>query len=286
MKKYFILRQQKPVGPFSFDELIQNGIKQDELIWFVGLETWVKAREIQELSGYFDEILLKEKQSTKINEMNFPPIPNELKPLSGENNNKNQAIINNEIKETDKSNRKLITYFITIGFLFILFLIIFFIAKKCSTPSPEEIAAKEQAIRDSIIYSTLMNDNQNTTSNTIPNNNVANNKENELGKRYEGTYISSYVYSGSECNSTLEIKYLNSGAISFKIFTGCAEGCSGDISGTADFSSQFEANYVDSGINSDCRLRFIFNNNKVKIPDDCSYYHGMSCTFSGDYIKQ
>lgn len=181
MKKYYTLIQQKPVGPFSVEELIQNGIKKDDLIWFAGQENWIKAKELQELAGYFEISSMEENPITDVTGINFPPIPNSTSQISTENENKNPNTTNNELIKVKDPSNKIKNIFITIGILFILFLIIFFVVKKYqkTTPSPEEIAAKEKAKRDSIIFFTLMNDNQNTETSIPPNNNVTKFEENE-----------------------------------------------------------------------------------------------------------
>lgn len=51
MKKYFISfdgKDQK--GGFSFDELKQQGINRDTLIWYEGLANWTKASDLPELA--------------------------------------------------------------------------------------------------------------------------------------------------------------------------------------------------------------------------------------------
>ena len=54
MKKYYIYKSFKKNGPFSLQELCRKEIKKNDLIWFKGLDDWVKASEIEELKDYFD----------------------------------------------------------------------------------------------------------------------------------------------------------------------------------------------------------------------------------------
>lgn len=49
MKKYFYLDGKERFGPFSFEELKNENISRETLIWFEGLEYWVPAKDIDEL---------------------------------------------------------------------------------------------------------------------------------------------------------------------------------------------------------------------------------------------
>jgi len=68
MKKYYLINEQKPIGPFSVEDLVQKNINPDDLIWYDGLEQWIKAETIIELSEYFNS------KSIKINH-EIPKIP-------------------------------------------------------------------------------------------------------------------------------------------------------------------------------------------------------------------
>ena len=61
MKHYFYSDGEKENGPFTFEQLKNENIKKETLIWFEGLDDWKPAMEIREL----DEIF----------ELNPPPIP-------------------------------------------------------------------------------------------------------------------------------------------------------------------------------------------------------------------
>ena len=104
----------------------------------------------------------------------------------------------------------------------------------------------------------------------------------DIGKKYVGIYVESYIYTGAQCNSSLEISYIKSKVINFILNTGCSEGCTGDVSGKAYFSNQYEAKYNSK----DCKLTFTFKNNQVIVTEDCTTYHGMNCTFNGTYKKK
>ncbi len=53
MKHYFIFKDGSQIGPLSKEELIEIKITKDTLVWFEGIETWVKAETIDELSICF-----------------------------------------------------------------------------------------------------------------------------------------------------------------------------------------------------------------------------------------
>ena len=61
MKHYFYSDGEKQNGPFTFEQLKNENIEKETLIWFEGLDDWKPAKEIKE----FDEIF----------ELNPPPIP-------------------------------------------------------------------------------------------------------------------------------------------------------------------------------------------------------------------
>ena len=61
MKHYFYSDGEKQKGPFTFEQLKNENIEKETLIWFEGLDDWKPAKDIREL----DEIF----------ELNPPPIP-------------------------------------------------------------------------------------------------------------------------------------------------------------------------------------------------------------------
>jgi uncharacterized membrane protein YhaH (DUF805 family) len=65
MKKYFYSDGKEKQGPFSYEELRNENINKDTLIWFEGLEDWIPAKNIKEL----EEILQLIPPSIPINEI-------------------------------------------------------------------------------------------------------------------------------------------------------------------------------------------------------------------------
>ncbi len=53
MKKYFYSDGTKTLGPFSIDDLKEEEIARETMIWFQELDEWKKADEIQELGDLF-----------------------------------------------------------------------------------------------------------------------------------------------------------------------------------------------------------------------------------------
>jgi hypothetical protein len=53
MKKYFYTDGINNFGPFTIDELRDEGISRDTLIWYQGLNEWSKAGTIHELNEIF-----------------------------------------------------------------------------------------------------------------------------------------------------------------------------------------------------------------------------------------
>lgn len=61
MKKYYYSSQGEKKGPFSLEEIKDEGIDKDTLVWFEGLEKWTAAKDLDEL--------------VPLLELNPPPIP-------------------------------------------------------------------------------------------------------------------------------------------------------------------------------------------------------------------
>ena len=71
MKKYFYSDGKEKQGPFSFEELKNENITRETLIWFEGLEDWIPAKDIKEI----EEIL----------QLIPPPIPSKETNVTSEN---------------------------------------------------------------------------------------------------------------------------------------------------------------------------------------------------------
>ena len=71
MERYFYIKNNKRLGPFSIAQLNNENIKKNTLVWKEGLEDWVKASELIELK----EVIIPEPPPIP----KPPPIPN--KPL-------------------------------------------------------------------------------------------------------------------------------------------------------------------------------------------------------------
>ncbi len=56
MKHYFYSDGEKQKGPFTFEQLKNENIKKETLIWFEGLDDWKPAKEIRELDEIFELI--------------------------------------------------------------------------------------------------------------------------------------------------------------------------------------------------------------------------------------
>ena len=56
MKKYFITQGNKQAGPFSLEELEEMKISRETMVWFSGLDKWMKANHIEELNPIFELI--------------------------------------------------------------------------------------------------------------------------------------------------------------------------------------------------------------------------------------
>lgn len=56
MNKFYFTDGENQFGPFTIDELKNEEITKDTLIWFEGLDDWKKANEIEEISMLFKSI--------------------------------------------------------------------------------------------------------------------------------------------------------------------------------------------------------------------------------------
>ncbi len=48
MKSFYYIKGTEQLGPFTIDQLINEKIGKETLIWFEGLETWIEASKIDE----------------------------------------------------------------------------------------------------------------------------------------------------------------------------------------------------------------------------------------------
>jgi hypothetical protein len=55
-KQYFITKDNSPHGPLSFEELKEESISRETLVWHAGLDQWQKAETIKELQSMFKTI--------------------------------------------------------------------------------------------------------------------------------------------------------------------------------------------------------------------------------------
>jgi len=92
MKKYFYADEKEKHGPFSFEELKNEGIKPDTLIWFEGLEDWTPIIEIEEL----EEILHLSPPPLNISDTTIPSESNSEIPEI--DNTQNQNIEKSKVK--------------------------------------------------------------------------------------------------------------------------------------------------------------------------------------------
>ena len=49
MKNYFYSNNNQQNGPYSFEELKNENIKQETLIWYEGMNDWTKASDLNEM---------------------------------------------------------------------------------------------------------------------------------------------------------------------------------------------------------------------------------------------
>ena len=106
MKKYFYSDSNEKHGPLSLDELKQENIAKDTLIWFEGLDDWTPASDLEEM--------------IPILELRPPPIVVTNNKFDSEkdsdvevNNESDQNDVTLELKEASK-------IWMILGFIFVL----------------------------------------------------------------------------------------------------------------------------------------------------------------------
>ena len=52
MANYYLAINKQRLGPFPEEELLQNGMTPDTLVWCKGMENWTKAGDVPELAKY------------------------------------------------------------------------------------------------------------------------------------------------------------------------------------------------------------------------------------------
>lgn len=54
MKSFYYAKGEEQVGPFTLNELKEEGVTQNTLVWHEGLDDWKEARHIKELQELFE----------------------------------------------------------------------------------------------------------------------------------------------------------------------------------------------------------------------------------------
>lgn len=47
--RYYVVENEKPVGPYEVDQLVARGLKGDDLVWCDGMADWKRADSIEEI---------------------------------------------------------------------------------------------------------------------------------------------------------------------------------------------------------------------------------------------
>jgi hypothetical protein len=88
VKKYFYTDGVSKFGPYTLEELLQNGISRDTKIWFFGLSTWTPLNEIVELNQFVNKLPPAIKQPSII----IPPPITEITPSIKHETNRKPTI--------------------------------------------------------------------------------------------------------------------------------------------------------------------------------------------------
>ena len=151
MKNYYIHNGENQEGPFSFEELKSKTINSKTMVWFEGLENWVKALDLEELKP-----LIK-----------TSPPPFERKGVIEETFDKTRKAFTtdpinhfeNKIKNSSSKNtfKWMISIFAVLGALFSLFY--FYEKSPLSNPKIEDTILIEKTLTKYSYYSTYQYNN-------------------------------------------------------------------------------------------------------------------------------
>jgi len=92
MRKYYIYIDGKEEGAFSIEDLKERKIGRDTMVWFNGLDKWLKAEHVEELKQLFEALPPK---LTSPPPFITPPTPERTlpPPFTGTNNVQNEVSI-------------------------------------------------------------------------------------------------------------------------------------------------------------------------------------------------
>jgi len=77
MANYYIAKNKQRFGPFPEEQLLQNGLTPNTLVWCKGMKKWTKAREVPELAPYVESwISQQEAQSQQSQQSQYGFDPN------------------------------------------------------------------------------------------------------------------------------------------------------------------------------------------------------------------
>lgn len=133
-KEYFIIKNGSKEGAFTFDELVQHDIYDNDLIWKSGWKDWTKASEVDKLSDY---VIVS------------PPLTfEEKKKITSKNKNK-------KVKQLLKSN--FIDYLVLFGgLIFIVTGTYYFFAKEGGSIQNPIYLTKEEKINPILIIKEII----------------------------------------------------------------------------------------------------------------------------------
>lgn len=103
MEEYYFSDGENQFGPFTLDELKNQKITKDSLIWYEGLDNWIKANEIENLKTLFKATPppLQKIQTPKVE---IPVIPPPIKSLN--DTFKSKPFVEKEIREEVKASKQ------------------------------------------------------------------------------------------------------------------------------------------------------------------------------------
>ena len=75
MANYYIAIDNQRRGPFPEEELLQNGMTPDSLVWCNGMEGWTRASDVPELAKYLESQKVPQFDPQYISQYDQPQYP-------------------------------------------------------------------------------------------------------------------------------------------------------------------------------------------------------------------
>lgn len=106
--------------------------------------------------------------------------------------------------------------------------------------------------------------------------------KNEINSERFQSITGEYEIETENSSKSVKVNFLGKKRFQFEMTVGTASACTGEVSGTGTMDVNGIGKYSGKG----CKLlTFNFSENKLIVIEDDCFLHGVSCSFSGTYLK-